>query len=121
MFSVYQYFCGCFLINVVYSVLHFKTNWYCFCFPKWTLSDTTKNDTVGVLKEKSILCLRTMAFGREKDSNFNQITKGGLSKGTLKLRPEGERGSPCRCSVTGMGPACGKTLRHDGSYGALGT
>lgn len=61
-----------------------------------------------------------MAFGREKDSFFNQITKGGQSKGTLKLRPEGERGSPCRCGVTGMGPARGKTLRHDRSYGTQG-
>lgn len=32
-----------------------------------------------------------MAFSGEKDSNFNQTTKGGLSKGTLRLRPEGER------------------------------
>ena len=79
------------LINAIYPVPRFKTNWYGFWSPKWTLSDTTKNDTVGVLKEKSFLCLRTMAFSREKDSNFNPTTQGGLSKGTLRLRPEGER------------------------------
>ena len=35
------------LINAIYPVPHFKTNWYGFWSPKWTLSDTTKNDTVG--------------------------------------------------------------------------
>ena len=37
LFNLSILFFVCFLINAVHSVLHFKTNWYGFCFPKWTL------------------------------------------------------------------------------------